>query len=175
MFLPTELRLGSKDDYIMKRKKGILLLESMAGIFIALLSMGIFMKSYELLNESYAKISDNQNNKSIINLLNNELKYNVSFNYLDSTLNDKDIIIYSDDSFIEKIYSYDFLTLINNKDLLCHKTTTEEEYLSNYKNLIIKISKAHNFHECITLKIKILRKGCEKEEEIIKSSWMDEV
>ena len=50
----------------------------------------------------------------------------------------------------------------------------EEEYLNNYKNIIIKISKVNN-DGYITVKIKIIRKECENEEEVVKASWMDEI
>lgn len=176
MFQPIELKLEKKDDHIkVKRRKGILLLESMAAIFITLISIGIFAKSYELLNESYVKINNNENNKSTMGILSNEIKYNIPINYLNDNLNNKDIVIYSDDSFLEKMYCDNLVSFVSDDKYLSYKSLSKEEYLNNYKNIIIKISKVNYCDGFITIKIKIMRKGCEKEEEIIKSSWMDEI
>lgn len=154
-------------------KKGILLIESMVGIFIILMSMCFFVKSYELLNESYAIINNNQNSKSILKALTKEIKYNISFDYINNKLNDRDIFIYTNYDFLQKIYTNDFRELLNN-ELLSEEHLNGEEYLNNYKNIIIKISKVNN-DGYITVKIKIIRKECENEEEVVKASWMDEI
>ena len=116
-------------------KKGILLIESMVGIFIILMSMCFFVKSYELLNESYAIINNNQNSKSILKALTKEIKYNISFDYINNKLNDRDIVIYTNYDFLQKIYTNDFRELLNN-ELLSEEHLNEKEYLNNYKLVV---------------------------------------
>lgn len=143
----------------MHRKRGSVLLETMAAIFI--LSVCIIVSLNSIIQQIKCSDSEDKNSRDNYSMkaVCSEIKYNVTYDTILS-------LLISGSKSIK--YSNDFNSKIINIDL-----TAFESYESEEEKILI--TKTFENEEYLKLKITIQNDGNKIEQEIIKARWMDEI
>ncbi|MBE6047285.1 MAG: hypothetical protein E7213_02560 [Clostridium sp.] len=97
-----------------KRRKASILIEDIAAIPIVIISIIISARLYIAMSKNVDNEYINYKNKESLNAICNEVKYNVEFDYLVSSLKNKNILIQYDKDFLDTLIEKKFEDLNSN-------------------------------------------------------------
>lgn len=140
-------------------KKGSILLEIVSGMFVLMITITISISMFINVNKSIANRKNYINQREILYLLCNEIKYNLKFEEIESKLLNKNFRIKYNDDFFEEILTLDLLNF--------QETTDDKDYIE---------VKGINFtQDNIKIEIVVCKRGEVLGEVINKSKWMEKI